>query len=343
MENQIKRHPIFVLLVTFFTAFWMLLAAQDAGGPAQVEVPLGKKMKIKGVIVKRAPDRFTLRDEQGSEITVLPTHQTVIKEKKNNFFRKAINYSTEDLLLGLDVQVEGRGDFSGNLLAEQIKFTQDDLKAAKIINSRVSPIEKRVDEAHARVDETEQHLEQHAQAVSGHILELNDAFRTVRGETQQAQESADQAQKTGDQALSRVDAVNDRVTALDEYQETKVLMIQFKFDSANLSEEAKAELDGLVNQAKNLKGFLIEVTGFASADGDETYNHRLSQRRAESVVDYLSDKHEIPLRRIISPHGYGEMYPLAENSSLEGRKQNRRVEVRLLVNRGLIETATVGE
>ena len=101
MENQIKRHPIFVLLVTFFTAFWMLLAAQDAGGPAQVEVPLGKKMKIKGVIVKRAPDRFTLRDEQGSEITVVPTHQTVIKEKKNNFFRKAINYSTADLLLSL--------------------------------------------------------------------------------------------------------------------------------------------------------------------------------------------------------------------------------------------------
>ena len=62
---------------------------------------------------------------------------------------------------------------------------------------------------------------------------------------------------------------------------------------------------------------------------------QLSQRRADAVIRYLVENHNIPLRRIVTPYGYGEMNPVAENETREGRAQNRRVEIKLLVNKGL--------
>jgi outer membrane protein OmpA-like peptidoglycan-associated protein len=108
-----------------------------------------------------------------------------------------------------------------------------------------------------------------------------------------------------------------------------------------LSPEAKAMLDEIATQAKNERGYVIEVRGFASSDGSEALNRRLSQRRAEAVMRYLAETHDIPLRRIILPFGYGEAMPVADNSTLDGRKQNRRAEVKVLVSRGLGSPVTV--
>ena len=75
------------------------------------------------------------------------------------------------------------------------------------------------------------------------------------------------------------------------------------------------------------------------AVGPPPGRQRLSQRRADTVVRYLAENHRIPLRRIITPFGYGESQQVAENTSRAGREQNRRVEVRVLVNRGLLQSA----
>ncbi len=145
----------------------------------------------------------------------------------------------------------------------------------------------------------------------------------------------DQAQHTADRALSRAENTDKRVAALDEYKESHMLVIAFAFNSSSLSGDARTQLDGLAGQTKDVNGYLIEVKGFASSDGDDNYNSLLSQRRAETVVRYLIETHQISLRRIITPHGYGELAPVAENSTFQGRQQNRRVEVRILVNKGL--------
>ena len=100
----------------------------------------------------------------------------------------------------------------------------------------------------------------------------------------------------------------------------------------------KAELDKIAESAKNEKGYVIEVAGFASSDGDQAFNQVLSQKRADAVIRYMVENHSIPLRRFITPFGYGEKMPVADNKTRDGRMQNRRVEVRILVSKGLVQS-----
>ena len=117
--------------------------------------------------------------------------------------------------------------------------------------------------------------------------------------------------------------------------------VNFRVNSAVLSPEAKASLDEVAAAAATLKGYEIEVTGFASAEGSTARNKTLSQRRARAVIDYLVENHNVPLRRIGQSYGFGELQAVADNTTREGREQNRRVEVKLLVSRGLNQNVEV--
>ena len=172
--QRITRHLFIAPLVVFFATLGML-AAQDTNSEPKTQAPLGV-MKTNGVVVERSTDGFTLRDEQGSEMSIAVTDETVIKEQKKNFFRKANSYTPQDLLLGLKLEVKGHGTSSGELVAQEIKFTQDNLRVAQIISSRVSPVEMRVEEVHNRQDR----LEERTEILSGEITELNEAFEIGR-------------------------------------------------------------------------------------------------------------------------------------------------------------------
>src|SRR4029079_1356724 len=111
--------------------------------------------------------------------------------------------------------------------------------------------------------------------------------------------------------------------------------VNFKTGSAVLSPESKTTLDDIASKALNAKGYVLEVSGYADARGSIDKNRALSQRRADAVIRYLVESHNIPLRRIVTPYGYGETNPVADNTTKEGREQNRRVEIKLLVNKGL--------
>ena len=95
----------------------------------------------------------------------------------------------------------------------------------------------------------------------------------------------------------------------------------------------------MATKALNAKGYVLEVSGYADAAGSVERNRALSQRRADAVIRYLVENHSIPLRRIVTPYGFGESNPVAENKTRDGRAQNRRVEVKLLVNKGLMQEA----
>src|SRR5262249_39735496 len=133
------------------------------------------------------------------------------------------------------------------------------------------------------------------------------------------------------------------LTGLDEFEAKRGITVNFTAGSFRLSPESQASLDEIAAQAKTEKAYVIEITGYASSEGGQEYNKRLTKQRADVVVRYLADNHMIPLRRIVTPHGYGTLNPVADNSTRDGRKENRRVEVKILVNRGMTASPGAGQ
>jgi outer membrane protein OmpA-like peptidoglycan-associated protein len=156
-----------------------------------------------------------------------------------------------------------------------------------------------------------------------------------------AKGGAKAAQETADAAVAGVNATNQRITALDDYVVQSTSTVNFRVNSSVLSPEAKAELDQIAATAATLKGYMIEVTGYASSEGSTKKNKALSERREKAVREYLIDNHNISLRRFTPSYGFGELQAVADNTTREGREQNRRVEVKLLVSRGLNQTVEV--
>lgn len=306
-------------------------AQQNAGSTTnKTQIAAGAKMNVKGMIVKRDQANLIVRDQSGHDLTVRLAGNAKLEEKKSNPFRGGKKYSEAQLVRGLYVEIEGRGDSSGALVADKIKFSDADFKVAHAVDSTVVPVENRMGEAEERVARTEQN----AQRLSGQLDELAQVANLAKG-------GAAAAQETAEVAVDGVNRTNDRISSLDDYEVKKSETINFKVGSAVLSAGAKSLLDGIATQAKSEKGFVIEVRGFASADGAENSNRVLSQRRAEVVMRYLAENHNIPLRRIILPFGYGEAMPIADNTSRDGRIQNRRAEVSILVSKGLTTPVNV--
>lgn len=295
---------------------------------SQIDKVAPGKNKITGVIISRDVDTFIVRDENNRNFRVALNNATKVEEKKSNPFRRARNYGTTSLLRGLNVQVEGRSDADGALVADKIKMTDSALAVARTVDTRVVPVEGRVDTAEVKITQAEEN----ARRMSGQIDELNTVTTNVRAEAKTAQDTANAAVTGVEKTNTRIDQL---VTSLDDYQEKRGIAVNFKAGSSKLSPEAIATLDEIAAQAKTERAYVIEVTGHASAEGKKALNERLSQQRADAVITYLVRNHDVPLRRIITPFGYGAMKPVAENDTRDGREQNRRVEVKILVNQGL--------
>lgn len=263
-------------------------------------VPAGSKMKFKGVVITRDGDLFTIRDRSRADYQVVITDRTSIKTH-GGFFRSGKKYPVTDILRGLIVEVEGRGDNQGQLVAEKIRFNESDMRAAMTTDARVGPVEANMER------------------VSGQMDELYAVAAEARAE---------------------VKAVNERVSALDDYDVQETVAVTFRTNSATLSPEAKSQLDELAAKTTGAKAFMIEVTGHTDSTGSDAKNFRLSQQRAEAVVQYLAVQHKIPLRRFVTPMGYGKTEAVADNTTAAGRSQNRRVEVKMIINRGLNQTGS---
>jgi len=296
------------------------VVAQDA----QVRnLAAGQKYKVKGVIVAQDDTgSLIVRDSVGVETRVFLPPTASIKTK-GGWFGGGDRVASNQLVRGLYLEAEGRGDSTGALAANKIRFDKDDFRVAQSIESRVAPAELRLTQA-----------EENARRVSGQIDELMAISNAARG-------GAKAAQETADAAIEGVNATNARIDAMDEYVVQSTATVNFRVGSAYLSPEAKAQLDEVAAAAHTMKGYQIEVTGFASADGATAANKRLSQRRAQAVIDYMIETHNVPLRRIGQSFGFGELQAVADNTTREGREQNRRVEVKLLVSRGLNQTVEV--
>lgn len=302
-------------------------STSNASASARTTLVSGQKMKIKGIVTDRNADSFTVQDETGAS-TVIKLADNASVKQKGGFWSRGKTFAATSIMRGLFLEAEGRGDESGQLVANKVSFSDTDMRTARSLQSRVDPVESRVGGAEGKIGQ----VEQNAQRLSGQLDELAAVANTARGGARAAQEAADAA-------VAGVNATNERIASLDDYEAKSTATVNFKAGSAVLSADAKTKLDGVAQQALAAKGYMVEVSGFASTDGSLDLNRRLSERRAEQVIRYLVENHNIPLRRIITPFGYGEAQQIADNTTREGREQNRRVEVKVLVNRGLTQEA----
>src|ERR1700730_9694173 len=182
-------------------------------------VPSGAKMKFQGVVIGRDADTFTIRDRTRADYLVLITDNTSIKTN-GGFLHGGRKYPVTDILRGLIVEVEGRGDARGQLVADKIRFNESDMRAAITSDTRVTPVEE------------------NQQRIAGQMDELY----AIAAEARQ-----------------QVTAVNERVSSLDDYDVQESVAVNFRVNSAVLSPEAKRQLDDLAAKTTNARAFMIEV------------------------------------------------------------------------------------
>ena len=138
-------------------------------------------------------------------------------------------------------------------------------------------------------------------------------------------------------ARDSIAAFTERIANLDNYVVKMEGTVYFASGSFELNDASKQVLDNLVARGQGLKGFMVEVAGYTDNVGNVALNQELSARRVNSVVAYAAEKFNIPLRRFVNPTGLGETQPVGDNDTAEGRALNRRVEVRVLLNKGIAE------
>ena len=162
------------------------------------------------------------------------------------------------------------------------------------------------------------------------------------GEVDQRAAAADsraaQAGQRADAAYTAAEAVNTRADAIEKASKRLVYEVvlsedkgNFKFGKAVMPDDAKGEIDTLVQQLKaEPKGAFIEIEGHTDSSGSPNTNYQLGLQRAENVKRYIHETHQVPLHRI-NIISYGEDKPIAPNKTKDGRAQNRRVVIRVLV------------
>jgi len=169
-----------------------------------------------------------------------------------------------------------------------------------------------------------------ARAQAG-IQAVNTKTADVEQKAQAANQSASSAQQMADTANSRVGVLTNTVANLDNYRPVAETSVKFGFNKDNLTPKSKEALDQLAGSISGTKGYIIALEGGTDSVGSADYNYDLSQRRANSVIQYLASKYNVPAHKIYVI-GLGKDKPVETNKTKEGRADNRRVDVRLMTN-----------
>lgn len=255
---------------------------------------------IDGVIVTRDGDSFMMRGKTGSVTNVTVTKSTKINEGLGLLGVRTESMTSASLVPGLRLSVEPESP-GQKVVAKNIKFSTNDLETADAIQAALAvPL-------------------QQIQALTQELAaqkQLN------------AQQNAAQDQQ--------IAAIGKRIGDLAEYDMKAETRILFDVNSTTLSDSAKEELKALAAKAKTYKGYLIQVVGHADAQGSTERNQVLSENRAATVVHYLQQEAGVALSRVLTPVAMGEARAAAAKET-GANPENRRVTVRIAVNRGIGE------
>jgi len=277
---------------------------------------------VKGMIITRTGETLIVKSGDGNTTVVL-TDDTKTKDDRGLF---GLDEQMSDVVLipGLKVKVEGAPDGQGRFVAKKITVDGDDLETAEMIQSGLHPTAQQVA---ANV----QRLEAHSGQLASHEAQLAAQRETLEAHGMSV---AEHEQRIS-QSMKDIEENSNRFSLLSEYDVKGQASVKFGVGSSDLSADDKQVLQQIAQTAASLNGYIVEVTGYADSTGSAKMNTKLSEDRAKSVITFLMQQGGVPVRHIVAPGAMGEYGAAAPNETKAGRAENRRVEVKVLVNKGI--------
>ena len=252
--------------------------------------------EVKGMIKNRAGDTLIVATDQGS-VTVLLTDTTSTRDRTGLFGLGKDKMAETVLIPGLKVDIEGTAGPNGQIVAKTITVDGDDLETSEMIEAGVHPTAQQVE---ANVKK----LEEHEAQIAGLQAALAE---------QQKNSAARDKMITQDTTDSAPDT--ERFMALSDYDVKGQATAHFSSGSSKISAADQEELKKLAEAAVGLKGYIIEVTGYADSTGGAEMNTMLSETRAKAVITYLFQQCNVPMRHIVAPGAMGEYGATAANET----------------------------
>ena len=229
------------------------------------------------------------------KVTVVLTDDTKVQKPKGLGLRKT-QMSFIALIPGLKISVDGTHDDQGRVVADTITFSGDDLQTAESIQAGLTPTQQ-------AVEANKQNIQANKQNIEANDQEIAEASK--------------------------------RFSDLTEFDTKGEATVYFASGSKTVPTKDKTALMDLARNAVNLTGYIIQVKGYADSSGNAAMNQKLSMDRAQEVIAFLIQNCNVPVRHIVAPGAMGTVDAAATNETSQGRSANRRVEVKVLVNRGL--------
>jgi OOP family OmpA-OmpF porin len=301
-----------------YTVFLCCLSVSVAYGASN-----GEKVKVKGLITTRTGETLTVKTAAAGNLVVVLTDSTTVQVPKGIGIRKQ-KMSATVLIPGLQISVDGVGDAQSRVTAKTITFDPDDLRLAETIQAGLTPTRNAVQTNQQNIASNKQDI----QTNQGEIAANQVKTAANKEEIQANREDIESNQQ-------EIEAANKRFSDLSEFDVRGQIAVSFAVGKSVISAGDKAALSKLAHDAVNLTGYIIQVKGFADSSGNAAMNQQLSMDRAQSVIAYLIQNCNVPVRHVVAPGAMGTADPAAANETAQGRAENRRVEVKVLVNKGL--------
>ena len=278
---------------------------------------------VKGMIKTRTGETLIVTSG-GTDVTVVLTDQTRTKDDKGLFGLEKQEMSNTVLIPGLKVDIDTRKDDQGRLVAKTITVDGDDLETSEMIEAGLHPTAEQVAAnvqtlaAHrGRIESNEQNIGTNKQNIEANRQEIAAHAQRIEANEKDIEENTQ------------------RFMSLADYDVKGEAKVNFDVGSTKISKQEQEELKKLAETAKGLTGYIVEVIGYADATGSAAMNTKLSENRSKAVITYLMQQCQVPMRHIVAPGAMGEYGPAATNETKAGRAENRRVEVKVLVNKGI--------
>lgn len=306
-----KRLKIVVGVLAVCFVAWVSTHAQSAG----------EKVKVKGLITTRTGETIVVKTTEGTTMTVVLDDDTKVEQPKGLIGIRKKSMSAAVLIPGLKVSVDGTSQDPTHILAKSITFDKDDLQTAEMIQAGLTPTEQ-------KVATNQQNIGANAQDIKANQQQIATAQQGIA--TNQQNIAATKATVDANAV-----ATSKRFSELSEYDTKGQVDVRFASGSAKISADDQQALKKLAADAVKQTGYIIQVKGFADSSGNASMNQKLSMERAQNVIAFLIQDCNVPVRHVIAPGAMGEAAPAATNETAAGRAENRRVEVKVLVNKGL--------